>query len=141
MRWYVIPFKFIKNTSSNVFLKTLNLRVMQTSIKIIILSFFIFVPEQVETCDMESFNVTCAVNEVIVILSAQYGRMQPGRCIEGTYRIGCEENVMSFMDKRCSGERSCLVSMPDPTIHRSRPCPKDLVSYLLTTYQCAKGKV
>ena len=36
-----------------------------------------------EYCSTEKFAVTCDDNEVIMIHSAIYGRMQPGRCISG----------------------------------------------------------
>ncbi len=41
-------------------------------------------------CLTEGFQATCEANEVLVILSAQYGRMATGRCVTRDYGyIGC----------------------------------------------------
>ena len=103
--------------------------------------FLLLFPGTTDTCQLESFNTTCGAGEVIVMVSARYGRMRAGRCITGNYgKIGCEENVLSYLDKKCSGHQRCTISVPDPNLHKSRPCPRDFTSYLETTYQCVRGQ-
>lgn len=40
-----------------------------------------------EYCSSETFDISCGPNEAIMMQSAVYGRMQPGRCISGTYSL------------------------------------------------------
>ena len=47
--------------------------------------FFSPFPEVKEYCSSESFEVQCGENEVILMVMADYGRRQPGRCISGDY--------------------------------------------------------
>ena len=94
-----------------------------------------------EYCQLESFNVTCGEGEIIVLVSALYGRMRPGKCISRVYgNLGCSANVLPYMDTRCSGSRTCEVPIPDPNLHRTQPCPKDFTAYLEVEYQCIKGE-
>ena len=53
--------------------------------------------------------------------------------------MGCEANVMAHMDSRCSGRRSCEIRIPDVTLDRVNPCPKDFKTYLHASYGCVKG--
>ena len=99
------------------------------------------VPDKSDYCQLESFNVSCGEGEIIVLVSALYGRMRPGRCITRSYgNLGCSANVLPYMDTRCSGQRSCVVPIPDPMLHRTQPCPKDFTTYLEVEYQCIKGE-
>ena len=38
---------------------------------------------------MESFNASCAENQVIVMRTARYGRMKIGRCVKGELNGSC----------------------------------------------------
>ena len=40
-----------------------------------------------EYCSSETFDISCEQNEAIMMQSAIYGRMQPGRCISGEFRF------------------------------------------------------
>ena len=88
----------------------------------------------------ETFNATCADNEVILITSARYGRMKLGRCLSRDYYVGCSADVMPQADKICSGRHSCEMSIPDTSLHKLQPCPKDLLAYLEASYTCIQGK-
>jgi len=95
----------------------------------------------VEYCLPESFNVTCAVDEIIMVTSAQYGRMRSGRCIKQNYgHVGCEADVTAFVEDECSGRRRCQFPVAK-LLSVASPCPPDVTSYLDATYSCVKGKV
>ena len=93
-----------------------------------------------EFCQLENFHARCHNNHVIVMETARYGRMMLGRCLTRNYYVGCQADVLSHMDARCSGRPQCTVSIPDPDLFDAQPCPKDLVAYLEATYRCQKGR-
>ena len=73
--------------------------------------------------------------------SAQYGRMELGRCLLRDYGyVGCGVSVLPYVDSRCSGRRSCNINIPDPVLDKVQPCPGDLKSYLQASYTCIKGR-
>ena len=77
-----------------------------------------------------------------MITSAFYGRMQYGRCIRRDYGyVGCYADVRTLADTRCSGRRSCRISVPDKLFDGTTPCPEDLKLYLMAGYSCVKGAV
>ena len=90
-------------------------------------------------CLLESFEPSCPPGSVILMLSARYGRMRVGRCLSRDYYVGCSADVISQMDRRCSGRERCKVTVPEPTLLKVTPCPKDLVAYLEADYTCVKG--
>ena len=95
-----------------------------------------------EYCQWESFNASCATNEIVLMDTARYGRMRVGRCVKQTYgKIGCQENILDYADERCSGRASCRMLVPDISVSGIKPCPGDLTSYLEVTYSCLKGIV
>ena len=98
------------------------------------------VVEAADYCLLESFEPTCAPGSVILMLSAHYGRMRVGRCLSRDYYVGCSADVIAEMDRRCSGKERCTVSVPEPTLLKVTPCPRDLVAYLEADYTCVKGK-
>ena len=101
-------------------------------------TFFACFSDWTEYCEWESFNATCAPDEVIVMRNAKYGRMRLSRCVTKNYgHIGCGTDVMPFMDERCSGRRHCVASVI--SLHNKRSCPKDFKSYLQAGYDCLKG--
>lgn len=90
-------------------------------------------------CQLEKFNATCGNEEIIVMLSARYGRMRPGRCISHSYgNVGCAADVLPYLDSICSGKQTCEISIPDPNLHKKRTCPKDFTTYLQASYQCIR---
>jgi len=95
-----------------------------------------------EYCQWEQLEITCEHDEVIMITSAFYGRMQYGRCIRRDYGyVGCYADVRTLADTRCSGRRSCRISVPDKLFDGTTPCPEDLKLYLMAGYSCVKGAV
>ncbi|ELT90059.1 hypothetical protein CAPTEDRAFT_225510 [Capitella teleta] len=99
---------------------------------------FHFVSAEPREYCWESFNATCAADEVIVVQSALYGRMKLGRCVNREYYLGCQSDVLPFVERRCSGRRSCTMSMPDTDLHQRQPCPKDLLAYMEADFVCQK---
>ena len=95
-----------------------------------------------EYCQWDVFNASCPRGEVIVMESAQYGRMELGSCLLRDYGyVGCGVSVLPYVDSKCSGRRSCTINIPDPVLDKVQPCPGDLKSYLQASYSCIKGKV
>lgn len=100
---------------------------------------FIFSALQ-EYCQWDTFNATCADDEVILMQSARYGRMQLGHCVSRNYgHVGCEMDMLSHVDSMCSGRRTCKFTVPTEYMRRRKPCPKDFSSYLDASYVCSKG--
>ena len=91
-------------------------------------------------CDTETFRADCARDEVIVMRSALYGRMALGRCVETEMgHIGCHRDVLTPVDRRCSGRRRCELRIPDAELESTRPCLRELKSYLEAAYSCVPG--
>ena len=98
----------------------------------------------VQYCQWETFNASCASqpDHVILMTSARYGRMRFGRCMREDHgSVGCSADVMAHLDRRCSGRRTCQLSIPDATLHANHPCPKELMPYLEASYSCVKRKL
>jgi hypothetical protein len=98
-------------------------------------------------CQSEYFTVNCSaisgggVNDVILIDSGKYGRMNAGRCVSGTHgKLGCAVDVTWYLNLRCSGRSHCRVYVADPVLHSVDPCNRDLSSYLEAGYACVTGK-
>lgn len=94
----------------------------------------------VEYCLPETFNVTCAVDEIIMVTSAQYGRMHSGRCIKQNYgHVGCMADVTASVENECSGRRHCQFPVAQ-LLGVAAPCPTDVTSYLEATHKCVRGQ-
>ncbi len=105
-----------------------------------VIVYYVIVDVLVEFCDTEVFQPSCAENEVIVINSAKYGRMRLGRCVEiDLGYLGCYTDVLDLADRRCSGRRSCEIRVPDADFEQTRPCLKELKTYLEASYVCVPG--
>jgi len=71
---------------------------------------------------------------------AQFGRMELGRCVTRNFgHIGCSTDVINQLDVACSGRPACDFSVSDPSLVRTKPCPKDFTSYLEASYRCVPG--
>ncbi len=102
--------------------------------------FYYFTDVQ-EICESETFSAACAQDEVILAESAQYGRMRLGRCVKTNLGfVGCSTDVLHITDQWCSGRRICRIPITDPRLQNTKPCPKELKSYLEISYQCVKGE-
>ena len=103
---------------------------------------FVSVATQKQYCAFESFNATCRLDEVILMESAQYGRMRLGRCVKkiiGKEYVGCSEDVLSVLDDKCSGRRHCVVSVGAQELRDTNPCPGEVTWHLEASYTCVKG--
>lgn len=97
-----------------------------------------FSSETRDYCLHESFNATCRPGFVILMTSANYGRMKLGRCINGDFNIGCSKDVIRYFDSQCSAKETCDVSVRNLVdVH---PCQRDFMSYLETSYRCIEGR-
>jgi hypothetical protein len=96
----------------------------------------------VEFCQWETLNASCPSNDQVVMMTeARYGRMQFGRCVQENHgSTGCSADVLRQLDARCSGRRTCQVSVPDPSLHNTHSCPKELMPYLEAAYVCVTGR-
>jgi len=94
--------------------------------------------DQREFCQFDEFSASCEEDEVIIVETAQYGRMRSGRCISGEGYIGCSADVRVYLDGQCSGRRQCAVSVASLT-DVVQPCRRDFTSYLEASYTCMKG--
>ena len=55
--------------------------------------------------------------------------------------LGCYSDVHSVVDARCSGRRTCSVRIPDAGLEATRPCLKELKTYLEANYSCVTGEI
>lgn len=70
-----------------------------------------------------------------------YGRMRRGGCISVDDGIGCLADVTVEMDAKCSGRKTCSVSVPDDDLYRHQGnCPEEMIRYLQATYHCVEGQ-
>jgi hypothetical protein len=106
-----------------------------------------------EFCTGDTFQPRCGGGrqDVIVILSARYGRMNFGRCIEQDPElasmvnnprfIGCSADVKNILDQQCSGLSECDVRINSHNFDGIRPCIVGLQTYLEVSYTCIKGRL
>jgi len=83
------------------------------------------------------------------MLSAHYGRMSFGRCIEeepglasvidNPKFIGCSADVRHLLDQQCSGLSECDVRIPNQHFDGIKPCFAGLQMYLEVSYACIHG--
>jgi len=94
-----------------------------------------------EYCQWEKFNASCpGKDDVILMLTGRYGRMRFGRCMREDHgSVGCSADVLSYLDRQCSGRRHCQLSVPDAVLHAMHRCPKEIMSYLEASYVCVTG--
>lgn len=92
-------------------------------------------------CDTETFHVTCPAHHVILLAHARYGRMEIGRCVQISLGyIGCYSDVLALADRRCGGRGECVIRVPDQEFEATRPCLKELKTYLEIAYRCVAGE-
>ncbi len=109
--------------------------------RLIFVNLVIILTEMTEYCETEVFQPHCGTNQMIVMTSALYGRMEIGRCVKKNLGyIGCYKSVLELMDQRCSGQSSCKVRIPDPDLDNTKPCLEELKTYLQAQYMCVTGK-
>lgn len=73
--------------------------------------------------------------------SAVYGRMKLGKCLDVDFGfLGCSADLLHFMDKLCSGRRTCQLPIHDLILQPEKPCHKSLSLHLEAGYSCIKGR-
>ena len=99
----------------------------------------------VVVCQTEHFEASCErKDEVILMTSAAYGRMEVSRCVQSDYGyIGCSADVLDVLDPACSGRRRCSIGVPSAALERAAAvaCPGDLKLYLTASYRCLPGNI
>ena len=50
--------------------------------------------------------------------------------------LGCHTDVLNIADRHCSGRQTCMIRVPDPDMENTRPCLKELKTYLEANYVC-----
>ena len=109
----------------------------------VLLSTSVIVTE--EFCQDETFHARCRrPDDVILVLSATYGRPRLGRCVRRNLGyLGCAVDALPVLDSRCSGRQAassaCRLSIMDPGLRRLSPCPIDVTWHLEVTYSCLEG--
>ena len=53
--------------------------------------------------------------------------------------MGCQANVIPYVDSVCSGRRKCTLEVPDIGLQGIRPCSEELTAYLEASYSCLPG--
>jgi len=81
---------------------------------------------------------------------ALFGRMSDqGRCLQpdslleslmnDPRYLGCSRDVLSVMDRRCSGRSECSIRIVDPELQQSSPCYREMEKYMDASYTCVNG--
>ena len=85
--------------------------------------------------------MSCSRDEIILVTSAEYGRMSVGRCItEADDFLGCTNDVLPLLDMWCSGRQECSFRvMSDELEAANKNCQKFLKQYLKLDYSCLEG--
>jgi len=103
-----------------------------------------------EYCQLETFRPRCLPGETVIISQAIYGRMSDtSRCLQDEIELvalkddpmymGCFENVLQLVSKKCFGMPDCEIRIPDPEMEKTNPCYRHMAKYLKVTYHCIKG--
>jgi len=103
-----------------------------------------------EYCTGESFEPRCYDNDVIMMLSARYGRMKIGRCVkrepgfepmlQDPRYLGCSVDVLNIVSRLCSGQTECSLRVPDQNFDNIKPCYDNLKMHLEAAHVCINGK-
>ena len=89
---------------------------------------------------IEYFNPQCQPEEVIIMESAKYGRMNVGKCIDSDRELGCYADVIDTFDNMCSFKKSCSVQVGSNDFESKSTCWDESLQYLEAAYVCRKGK-
>ncbi len=55
--------------------------------------------------------------------------------------IGCSTDVLDIVNTKCSGRRSCEISVPNTEFEETKPCYQELKMYFETSFRCLKGMI
>lgn len=92
-------------------------------------------------CNGYKFIATCGPDELIVMESSEFGRMEPGKCIRAeSGSFGCRNDVLFLTDRWCSGRKQCEFTSPNiDIVEANKNCESDLMGYLRASYSCVQG--
>lgn len=91
-----------------------------------------------ELCLRDKFTTKCPEGHVIVMHTAEFGRMRIGKCARTNFGyIPCSNNVMHIVDQECSGRRECFLDV-FKTFREMKPCG-EVESYLELNFTCLQG--
>ena len=103
---------------------------------------FVLDLKSVIACAQNWAALTCGVNAIINIVSANYGRTKENTCMKyGSSRdmTTCHAaDSLNVVKQKCEGESNCTVKA-DNEEFGGDPCPKTN-KYLLIRYQCQPSK-
>ncbi|ELU18018.1 hypothetical protein CAPTEDRAFT_197658 [Capitella teleta] len=99
-----------------------------------------------EVCNAEDFNAQCGRGEIIVMKSANLGRMRLGKCISQDFGyIGCQSSVVSKLDTVCTGKNECkmkrVAKRDFEDLLSTDPCPDGLELFLEAEYECMRDSI
>ena len=74
--------------------------------------------------------------------SAEFGRMEVGKCIKKEDEfLGCTNDVLPLLDRWCSGRQDCSVRVSNDDLEAANVnCLDILKQYLKVEYTCLTGK-
>ena len=61
-------------------------------------------------------------------------------CIVYVYCNCLLQNILEYTDSKCSGRQSCQIPVTEVLNDGIKPCPKDLMPFMLAAYKCVPGK-
>ena len=94
-------------------------------------------------CNSDTFEASCAGDDVILMTQAVFGQMRLGRCItEDLGYVGCHGDVLDLLDAQCSGKKRCSLHVADssPDMITRSNCRQSLLQYLEADYKCLAGE-
>ena len=94
----------------------------------------------VDICTGYDFTANCGPDEVIVMETAEFGRMDPGKCLppdKGSF--GCTNDVLYLVDMWCSGRKQCEFNAPNGDIMEANTNCVGELAFLRASYTCIKG--
>ena len=97
--------------------------------------------ESADVCSGYKFSATCGSEELIIMEMAEFGRMEPGKCIPAEREnFGCRNDLLFLTDRWCSGRRQCEFTFPNSDIMEANTeCGQGLAVFLRATYNCIQG--
>ena len=95
-----------------------------------------------EVCASEDLQISCQRDHIIFMTTAEYGRMEVGKCIRKKDEfMGCRNDVIQLLDKWCSGRQECTVRVPNEDLDSANlNCLEMLRPYLKVEYDCIDGR-
>ena len=85
--------------------------------------------------------MSCPTDKVILVKSAEYGRMEVGKCISKPEFLGCTNDVLQILDRMCSGKQECsfVLTNKGDLEAANENCQEYLMKYLRVDSTCITG--